>query len=139
MFTRQYKVKGEDVNDFMVMQNAAYLKYGSKLLETFLFVNGFTNLKLNSLKVGIENRNDNLTQYKPLFFTNYFLMTVSFKKVADLSNKMEVEINFFNSKDELTATLQREILWFDYENFKPLTPPKKILSFFNTQEFRKVG
>lgn len=139
MFTRQYKVKGDDVNDFMVMQNAAYLKYGSKLLETFLFVNGFTNLKRNTLKVGIENRNDNLLQFKPLFFTNSFLMTISFKNVAYLSNKMEVEINFFNSKDELTATLHREILWFDYENFKPLTPPKKILNFFNKQDFKKVG
>jgi acyl-CoA thioesterase FadM len=47
MFQRNYKVKGEDVNDFMVMQNAAFLKYSSKLLDTFLHENGFTGHKLN--------------------------------------------------------------------------------------------
>ena len=55
MFQRNYKVKGADVNDFMVMQNAAYLNYSSKLLETFLFVKGFTKIKMNALKVGLQN------------------------------------------------------------------------------------
>lgn len=140
MFQRKYTVKGEDVNDFMVMQNAAYLQYASKLLATFLYKNGFTNLKMNTLKVGLEQQNDSLKIYKPLFFTKEFTINMVCENLLSSSNKMIVTIQFYNSKDELAATLTRELVWFDYENWQALTPPNKLLQYFTVvQEFGKVG
>ena len=66
MFTRNFRVKGDDVNDFMVMENAAFLTYSSKIVEVFLLDNGFSNLKLNSLKIGWQKSNDRLINQKRL-------------------------------------------------------------------------
>lgn len=140
MFQRNYTVKGNDVNDFMVMQNAAYLHYSSKLLETFLFVKGFTKLKMNTLKVGLQKKNDKITQYKPLLFTQSFLVELEFKNILFTNNKMNVVIHFYNQENELCTTITRELFWFDYSSWKTISPPKTISKYFlEKEDFRKVG
>lgn len=140
MFQRDYKVKGEDVNDFMVMQNAAYLNYSSKLLETFLFVKGFTKLKMNTLKVGLQKKNDKITQFKPLLFTQTFSVDLEFESIAFSNQKMNVSIHFYNDKKELCTTITRELFWFDYTSWETITPPKTITKYFVIEnEFGKVG
>lgn len=140
MFQRNYKVKGEDVNDFMVMQNAAYLNYSSKLLETFLFVKGFTKLKMNTLKVGLQKKNDQIVQYKPLLFTQPFSVDLEFKSIAFSNQKMKVSIHFYNDKKELCTTITRELFWFDYTSWETITPPKTITKYFvEEKEYGKVG
>ena len=140
MFQRNYTEKGNDVNDFMVMQNTAYLNYSSKLLETFLFVNHFTKLKMNTLKVGLEKKNDHITQYKPLLFTQAFSVDLEFKTIAFSNQKMNVSIHFYNDKKELCTTITRELFWFDYTNWETISPPKTIAKYFLTEnDFRKVG
>lgn len=131
MFTRNYSVKGEDVNDFMVMQNNAYLKYTTKLVDTFLHTNRFTKLKMNNLKVGLQNNNDRLQQYKPLLFTEAFSVALHCKLLCNSSKKMNIEIYFYNKKEELCALVSREISWFNYENWQVETPPKTIRNYFN--------
>ena len=140
MFQRNYTVKGEDVNDFMVMQNAAFLKYSSKLLDTFLHVNGFTGHKLNKQKVGLQKKNDVIHQNKPLLFTQHFSIALQFRDLFITKNTMVVDIHFFDAKNVLTTTITRELLWFDYENWQTIAPPKSILKYFNQEkELRKVG
>ena len=140
MFQRDYKVKGEDVNDFMVMQNAAYLTYSSKLLETFLFVKGFTKLKMNTLKVGLQKKNDKITQHKPLLFTQAFSVYLEFKSIAFSNQKMKVSIHFYNDKKELCTTITRELFWFDYTSWETITPPKTITKYFvEEKKYRQVG
>ena len=140
MFQRNYKVKGEDVNDFMVMQNAAYLNYSSKLLETFLFVNGFTKLKMNTLKVGLQKKNDQIIQYKPLLFTQPFSVDLEFKSIAFSNQKMKVSLNFYNDKKELCTTITRELFWFDYTSWEAISPPKKIAKHFvEIEKYGEVG
>jgi acyl-CoA thioesterase FadM len=130
MFSRSYSVKGEDVNDFMVMQNNAYLKYTTKLIDTFLYVNRFTKLKMNNLKVGLQNNNDKLQQFTPLLFTEQFSVKLQCKLLCNNSKKMNVEIYFYNNKEELCALVSREISWFNYEVWQIETPPKKICNYF---------
>jgi acyl-CoA thioesterase FadM len=140
MFQRNYTVNGKDVNDFMVMQNAAYLSYSSKLLETFLFVKGFTKLKMNTLKVGLQKKNDQILQYKPLLFTQAFSVDLEFKSIAFSNQKMKVSIDFYNDKKELCTTITRELFWFDYTSWKTITPPKTITKYFvEEKEYGKVG
>lgn len=140
MFQRNYKVNGEDVNDFMVMQNAAYLNYSSKLLETFLFVKGFTNLKMNTLKVGLQKKSDKILQYKPLLFTQVFSVDLEFKNIVFSNQKMKVSIHFYNDKNELCATVVRELFWFDYTLWEAIAPPKIITKHFEEEKkYRKVG
>ncbi|WP_299014007.1 thioesterase family protein [uncultured Polaribacter sp.] len=131
MFQRNYTVKGEDVNDFMVMQNAAFLKYASKLFDTFLFVNGFAKLKMNTLKVGLHKSKDTLEQqHKYLMFTQPFSIQLDFKEIESCNKKMFVDVQFFNNKKELCAVVKRELFWFDYSTWQVITPPKKILKHF---------
>lgn len=130
MFQRNYTVKGEDVNDFMVMQNAAYLNYSSKILETFLYVQGFTKLKMNSLQVGLQKSNDQIQQYKPLLFTQPFSVNLAFESIAFSNHKMKVSIHFYNAKKELCSTITRELFWFDYSSWEAVSPPKNIAKYF---------
>lgn len=128
------------MNDFMVMQNAAYLNYSSKLLETFLFVKGFTKLKMNSLKVGLQKKNDQISQYKPLLFTQAFKVELEFKNMLFTSKKMHVAIHFYNDKQELCTTIKRELFWFDYVGWQTINPPKTITKYFNQEnKYRKVS
>lgn len=140
MFQRNYKVKGEDVNDFMVMQNTAYLNYSSKILEIFLYENGFTKLKMNALKVGLEKKNDQISQYKPLLFTQEFTVTLTFKSIAFSNQKMKVSVHFLNKNNELCATISRELYWFNYSLWETVSPPKSIAKYFEKEkEYGKVG
>ena len=140
MFQRTYKVNGVDVNDFMVMQNAAYLNYATKIVETFLFVNGFTKLKMNTLKVGLQKKNDIVKQYKPLLFTQSFSVELEFKRLDSSEQKMSISINFYNDKEDLCTTVKREIYWFDYSSWTALKPPKTIAKYFleNKENFKKA-
>lgn len=140
MFQRKYKVQGVDVNDFMVMQNAAYLNYSSKILETFLFVKGFPKLKMNALRVGLQKKNDKITQHKSLLFTQIFLVDLEFESIVFSNQKMNVSIHFYNDKSELCTTVTRELFWFDYTSWKTITPPKTITKYFvEEKEYGKVG
>ncbi|WP_435415687.1 thioesterase family protein [Polaribacter aestuariivivens] len=140
MFQRNYKVKGEDVNDFMVMQNSAYLKYASIVMETFLFVNGFTKLKMNNLKVGLQKNNDQIIQQKQLLFTQPFITKLELKSLGVCEQKMSIAVHFFNEKEELCTTVYREIYWFDYTSWEVITPPKTIAKYFiEKQKLGKVS
>ncbi len=140
MFQRNYTVKGEDVNDFMVMQNAAYLNYSSKLFETFLFVKGFSILKMNTLKVGLQKKNDQILQFKPLFFTQAFSVELEFKNILFTNQKMNVAIHFYNQEKELCSTITREFFWFDYTAWQIISPPKSIANYFlQDKKLKKVG
>ena len=134
MFQRTYSVKGQDVNDFMVMQNAAYLNYTSKILETFLFVKGFTKLKMNNLQVGLQNSNDQVKHFKSLLFTQQFSVKIEFNSLSFCHQKMNVIVHFFNEKQELCATVIRDLHWFDYNSWQAITPPKTITKYFSNTE-----
>lgn len=140
MFQRTYRVKGEDVNDFMVMQNAAFLNYSSKILETFLYVNGFTKIKLNNLQVGLQKKNDQIIQHKRLLFTEAFSVNLACESIVFSNYKMKVSIHFYNDKKELCTTITRELFWFDYTAWTTICPPKSIRKYFvEAKEFKKVG
>ena len=134
MFTRNYTVKGEDVNDFMVMQNKAYLKYTSKIMDTFLHVNHFTKLKMNTLQIGLQNNNDEITQYKPLLFTNSFSVALDCKSLCDSSSKMQVTVYFYDNNEEMCGLVSREISWFNYKTWQVEHPPKVIRNYFKESE-----
>ena len=134
MFIRNYKVKGEDVNDFMIMQNFAYLSYSSKLIESYLLEKGYPRLKLNSLKIGWQKSNDQLLNKKHLMFAQEFTIRLNFDCNQINENGIKTYIDFYNSKGELCATLTTDLQWFDYENWKQITPPKKIAQHFTIQQ-----
>ncbi len=139
MIVRTYKVRGEDVNDFMIMQNFAYLTYSSKLLEVFLQEKGFSKLKLNSLKIGWQKSNDRLINKQRLMFTEPFIVHLNFSKANQEENKTTVHIDFYNAKNELCTALITELQWFDYNAWEIISPPKKIAQHFLSQKkFRKA-
>ncbi|WP_299672277.1 thioesterase family protein [uncultured Polaribacter sp.] len=140
MFQRTYTVKGEDVNDFMVMQNAAFLNYASKLFDTFLFVNGFAKLKMNTLKVGVQKSNAQIKHHNYLMFTQPFSIELDCKELGLCEKKMTIEVHFYNQKKELCATINSALFWFDYSSWESVKPPKTIAKhFLNNQKFRRVG
>ena len=134
MFVRNYKVKGEDVNDFMIMQNFAYLSYSSKLIEAYLLEKGYPKMKLNSLKIGWQKSNDQLLNKKHLMFAQEFSVRLNFDCNQIDENTIKTYIDFYNNKGELSATLTTDLQWFDYESWELITPPKKIAQHFTIQQ-----
>lgn len=140
MFQRKYTVNGCDVDDFMVMQNTAYLNYSTKLIDTFLFVNGFTKLKMNDKKVGLLKKNDQITQFKSLLFTQAFSVKLEFKSILYANQKMNIVIYFYNQNNELCTTITRELFWFNYNLWQTMKPPKAISKYFlEENQYKKVG
>ncbi|MFY0603415.1 MAG: hypothetical protein JXQ93_05665 [Flavobacteriaceae bacterium] len=134
MFKRNYTVKGEDVNDFMVMQNFAYLKYTSKLIEIFLLDKGFSKHKLNELKIGWQKNNDQLQNKKKLMFTESFSAELVFHSKLTSNDYIQTIVKFYNSKQELCSTLITELHWVDYNNWEIISPPHKIARHFSSQK-----
>lgn len=129
MFVRNYRVKGEDVNDFMVMQNFAYLSYSSRLIETYLMENGFPQMKLNSLKIGWQKSNDQLQNKKPLMFTQNFSVRLNFDTSSD-ENHIKTFVDFYNERGELTTTLTTDLSWINYESWEAMKPPHNMMHLF---------
>ena len=129
MFYRNYKVRGEDVNDFMVMQNFAYLSYSSKLIEVYLLEHGFSQLKLNSLQLGWQKSNDHLRNKKHLMFAKNFTARLNFGE-STRNKSTTVFIDFYDDQQELVATLTTELSWFDYEAWDFVSPPQQIANLF---------
>jgi len=134
MFIRNFKVKGEDVNDFMIMQNFAYLSHSSKLIEVFLLEKGFSKLKLNSLKIGWQKTNDMLINKKHLMFAESFSIQLNVSETDKEEERTRVSIDFHNTKNELCATLTTDLHWFDYNAWEIIRPPKKIARYFVKQK-----
>ena len=134
MFQRKYTVKGEDVNDFMIMQNAAMLGYTTKLLDTFLFINGLTKEKLGKLNVGLEKRNDVIRTSKPLGFTQPFTLVFAYNDLVVNHKAIFVKMHFLNENQEVCAEVTRELFWFDYKNWTEVKMPDKLLKSFQLKQ-----
>lgn len=140
MFIRNYTVKGEDVNDFMVMQNFAYLKYTSKLIEVFLLDNGFSKMKLNDLKIGWQKNNDQLKNAKKLMFMQTFSAVLEFDTSGDYGDHTYVTVRFYNAENELCSMVNTELHWVNYTNWEVISPPKRIMKYFTNQiEHRRAS
>ncbi|WP_298479801.1 hypothetical protein [uncultured Maribacter sp.] len=105
MFRRKYKVKGEDVNDYMVMQDFAYVVYAISLIKSYVIKNGYSKKVVEGIKMNIENSTNQLVCIKNLMFTQDFLMYLDSFNIQEGNNKVLVETRFFNAKNELCATL----------------------------------
>lgn len=129
MFARNYKVRGEDVNDFMVMQNYAYLSCASRLIETYLLENGFSQMKLNALKIGWQKSNDQLKNKKHLMFTQNFTARLNFGANRE-EDGIETFIDFYNDQQELVATIVTELYWIDYDQWECIPLPLRLRHLF---------
>ena len=138
MFVRNYRVKGEDVNDFMVMQNFAYLSYSSKIIEAYLLENGFSQLKLNSLQIGWQKSNDQVRNKKNLMFAQNFSVRLNFG-LNNGKDGIETYVDFYNEKSELMATVFTNLHWIDYEQWECIHLPQKLSHLFIQQvQYRKA-
>ncbi|WP_289661115.1 hypothetical protein [Flavobacterium panacagri] len=125
MVFRNYVVTGEDVNDFMVMEDSAYISYTLRLLHHFLFSNGFSKQKLNSMNLDLEGGNHELICYKKLMFTEPFLVELKHCYVKD---KIYLKSCFFNSKNECCTEVTKEVKWLNQTNREIIKTPKYILN-----------
>ncbi len=118
---------GEDVNDSMVMESAAYISYSVRLMYHFLFYNGFSKEKLNILNLGLHEGNHELICYKDLMFTQHFFVEL---KHFSIDDKITIKSSFFNSKNECCAEVTKEVEWFDPIRREVIETPKQILMHF---------
>ena len=105
MFKKKYKVKGVDVNDYMVMQEFAYHLYTVSHITSYLRKSGYPKRLLESLKLKIENSNKQLDCIKNLMFTQDFSMYLDSFNILEINNDVEVKTRFFNANNELCAIL----------------------------------
>ncbi|GAA3642524.1 hypothetical protein [Flavivirga jejuensis] len=105
MFRQQYRVKGEDVNDFMEMEKFAYRLYTISLIKTFLSKKGYSKKAVENFKTILEECSIQLAFQKNLIFTQDFFMYLDNFKVAKNEKELILNTRFFNAKNELCATL----------------------------------
>ena len=104
MLKKKYKVKGQNVNDYMVMQDFAYHIYPNDILHSFLFQKGFTKKRIAMMEVNLEPLWQKLNHYQELLFTQEFYL---YLEITGLDHKgiLRVNYRFFNMQNELCATL----------------------------------
>lgn len=128
MICKNYVVTGEDVNDGMVMESTAYISYTLRLLYHFLFDNGFSKQKLNTLHLSLKEGNHELVYYKNLMFTEPFFIQM---KHCYIDDKISIKSCFFNSQNECCVEVTKEVEWFDHIRSEVIGVPKQILKHFN--------
>jgi acyl-CoA thioesterase FadM len=136
MFVRNYRVKGADVNDFMVMQNFAYLSYSSKIIEAYLLENGFSPMKLNNLQIGWQKNNDQLRNKHHLMFAQDFSVRLNFESSLH-QEAISTFVDFYNSEGALVATVITQLQWMNYSDWKFISTPKNMKHLFE-RNFRKA-
>ncbi|MBE8725997.1 hypothetical protein [Flavobacterium hungaricum] len=122
MICKNYTVAGEDVDDFMVMEDSAYISYTLRLLYHFLFANGFSKEKLKMLHLDLHEGNQVLVKHQNLMFTESFFVEM---KHCYIGGKINIKSCFFNSKNQCCAEVTKEIAWFD--------SIRKEVSFINSK------
>ncbi len=125
MFRRTYKVKGEDVDDFMVMHDVAYHGYTSSIFNTFLFQKGYSKHKLDALKTGLQKCNEELIYLKHLMFTQHFSVNLELSEINNTTGKINLRSRFFNSNNELCAMVNTDFYWLNNNSKKEILLPKK--------------
>jgi len=128
MICKNYIVTGEDVNDNMVMENTAYISYTIRLFYHFLFNNGLSREKLNTLHLSLQEGNHEFVCHKNLMFTEHFFVEM---KHCYIDNKIIIKSCFFNSKNECCAEVTKEVEWFDAIRKEVIAAPKQIQQHFN--------
>lgn len=118
MFKKTYKVKGEDVNDYMIMQDYAYNSYIILSIQSLLFENGYTKQRLCSLKKGTYSYTKNTIDRKHLMFTQSFSINQEFLDIDNYQQKVKIRSRFFNTNNELCLIVVSEFYWFDSTNKK---------------------
>lgn len=130
MIKRNYKVKGDDVNDFMVMQNCAFLHYSSKMITLFLSELGISTSYLNSNAIGWLKENDQILNYKKLMFSQEFSVCLQLQSGIK-KTCMHLTVEFYNSEMDLAAKVASDLSWIDYKTWSLTSPPNKLLPFLN--------
>ncbi|SFE08998.1 thioesterase family protein [Flavobacterium phragmitis] len=133
MICKNYVVTGEDVNDYMVMEDTAYISYTMRLLYHFLFDNGFSKEKLNYMHLGLQEGNHELIFHRKLMFTEHFFVRI---KYCNIEDKINIKSYFFNSKNQCCAEVIKELEWFDSLNKKIIPAPRKIKKHFNSNSLK---
>lgn len=128
MYDKLYKVKGTDVNGFMIMQNVAYVTYATKLMEVFLTEKGYSTNRLSKLKIGLQKKSEQVFSVKPLMFNQVFRVVLSVDNLENSDELLSVSVHFYNEKDELCTRVHTDFYWFDYQNWKPIEAPKRIVN-----------
>ena len=134
MFQRKYQVKGEDVNDVMIMQNHAYVKYSAKIFETFLLNSGYSLQKLQQLNIFWQKENEQLFKLENLFFTQFFYVNLNFNSINSSGNNLELVISFYNEKFIKHAHIVTTIGWYDLFSLKKINTPKRLVKYFIPKE-----
>ncbi len=134
MFRRTYKVKGEDVDDFMIMQDFAYYSYASSILKSYLYEKGYSKHKLNTLKIDFQEFSQKIIYQKHLMFTQSFFVNLEFIGTNNNGQKVNIRNRFFNTKNELCVTASTQLSWFDFNSHETITTPKPIAEQFLAKE-----
>ncbi len=106
MYQKRYKVTGEDVDDFMVMQEDAYKMYSVSSLKSFLYetnrTKNISNTFLTTKKVSQE-----IKYYKDLMFTQQFVINLDIVEIQEGS--FNIQNRFFNTNNELCVVTSLRI------------------------------
>ncbi|WP_025743451.1 thioesterase family protein [Aquimarina pacifica] len=130
IYRKAYKVTGDDVNDFMVMQRFAYLSYTSRAFENFLFSKGLSKQKMQRLQLGLQGVKEEIIYQKNLMFTQSFFVNLECFAPTSDTKKLAIKSRFFNIENQLCAIVHTDLYWYHHSKQAIIQPPKKIAKNF---------
>lgn len=104
----EYRVSGDDVNDFMVMETYAYYAYSLRHIYNFMNELGYSRLKLNKLKICLNEQRSHIEIFKPLMFGNEFIIELRVRRLNYNLGYFEITCSYFNSRYQRCAIVKSQ-------------------------------
>jgi acyl-CoA thioester hydrolase len=142
-FVQEYRARWADMDFNQHMRNAAYLGCGEETRMRFLDAHGFTMEEFVRRRLGPVVVEDRLTYHRELRLLERFSVDLAVAGITRDARKMKIRNRFFRgADDELVATLDSFVLWFDLAARRPVTPPADLaglwLGLARTDDFEAL-
>ena len=110
---KKYKVKGEDVDDFMVMNKAAYYSYIRSLVYNLLAEKGISKRSKDLIKIELSRSDGEIIKLQDLMFMQNFFLNLEVVTIPTDKKQIYVKSRFFDTNNELCAMVTSHFYWFD--------------------------
>lgn len=133
MFIKKFRVTGNDVNDFMVMQNFAYHSYISTTLKWFLTENNYLLKNRKTTTIDIRQSVISISFQKALMFTQDFNVVLEVLKIDNEKSTICIKSRFYNINNKLCAIVISKFNCVGQLIQQPILLPK-----INTNPFLQI-
>jgi acyl-CoA thioester hydrolase len=127
-FEHRFRVGWSDLDANAHMGNTSYLDHASNTRMIFFSQHGFSVGRFASEKFGPVVMRDELVYRKELRLMDEFTVSFESAGISYDGVRFRVRNTFYNTANDVAATVTSEGVWFDLERRRPRVPPHDLES-----------